>query len=92
MYINFSFNVLSIRIPDNNYLTLYFTIDMWTQEALAMEMEREKYQYIEKAKYIQEQLVNFKTEIEDMKVSSIPSGFLWGGGGGIYFFLYHKST
>ncbi len=33
-------------------------------------MEREKYQYIEKAKYIQEQLVNFKTEIEDMKVSN----------------------
>jgi len=38
------------------------------KEALATEMEREKYQYIEKAKYIQEQLVNFKTEIEDMKV------------------------
>ena len=34
-------------------------------------MEREKYQYIEKAKYIQEQLVNFKTEIEDMKVSNV---------------------
>ena len=50
-----------------------------------MEMEREKYQYIEKAKYIQEQLVNFKTEIEDMKVSSIPSGFLWGGAVYIFF-------
>ena len=55
-----------------------------------MEMEREKYQYIEKAKYIQEQLVNFKTEIEDMKVSSIPSGFLWGGG--VYFFTTNQPS
>ena len=45
-----------------------------------MEMEREKYQYIEKAKYIQEQLVNFKTEIEDMKVSLIVASTLESGG------------
>ena len=37
-------------------------------EELALEMEREKYHCIEKAKYIQDQLTNFKTEIDDMKV------------------------
>jgi len=37
-------------------------------EALSLEIEKERWQYMEKSKHLQDQLITFKTEIEDLKV------------------------
>jgi len=37
-------------------------------EALSLEIERERFQYLEKSKHLQDQLITFKSEIEDLKV------------------------
>jgi len=37
-------------------------------EALSLEIERERFEYLEKSKHLQDQLHTFKSEIEDLKV------------------------
>ena len=37
-------------------------------EALSLEIEREKFAYLEKSKHLQDQLETFKCEIEDLKL------------------------
>ena len=36
-------------------------------EALSLEIEREKFEYLEKSKHLQDQLQTFKSEIDDLK-------------------------
>ena len=40
-------------------------------EALSLEIERERWQYLEKSKHLQDQLITFKTEIEELKVEHL---------------------
>ena len=37
-------------------------------EALSLEIEREKFEYLEKSKHLQDQLETFKSEIDDLKL------------------------
>ena len=37
-------------------------------EALSLEIEREKFEYLEKSKHLQDQLKTFKSEIDDLKL------------------------
>ena len=37
-------------------------------EALSLEIERERFEYLEKSKHLQDQLHTFKSEIEELKV------------------------
>ena len=37
-------------------------------EALSLEIEREKFEYLEKSKHLQDQLQTFKSEIDDLKL------------------------
>jgi len=37
-------------------------------EALSLEIEKEKYEYLEKSKHLQTQLQTFKSEIDDLKL------------------------
>ena len=37
-------------------------------EALSLEIERERWQYLEKSKTLQDQLITFKSEIDELKV------------------------
>ena len=37
-------------------------------EALSLEIEREKFAYLEKSKHLQDQLQTFKSEIDDLKL------------------------
>ena len=37
-------------------------------EALSLEIEREKFEYMEKSKHLQDQLQTFKSEIDDLKL------------------------
>ena len=55
-------------------------------QALSLEIEKEKYEYLEKSKHLQTQLQTFKSEIDDLKLdekvgrnltqSSQPKGLL----------------
>ena len=37
-------------------------------QALSLEIEKEKYEYLEKSKHLQSQLQTFKSEIDDLKL------------------------
>ena len=37
-------------------------------EALSLEIKREKFEYLEKSKHLQDQLRTFKSEIDDLKL------------------------
>ena len=37
-------------------------------ETLSLEIEREKFEYLEKSKHLQDQLRTFKSEIDDLKL------------------------
>ena len=37
-------------------------------QALSLEIEKEKFEYLEKSKHLQDQLQTFKSEIDDLKL------------------------
>ena len=43
-------------------------------EALSLEIEREKFEYLEKSKHLQDQLQTFKSEIDDLKLDEKETG------------------
>ena len=48
-------------------LLLFKSIQLLLQ-ALSLEIEKEKFEYLEKSKHLQDQLQTFKSEIDDLKL------------------------
>ncbi|KAI1901037.1 hypothetical protein AGOR_G00056020 [Albula goreensis] len=67
---NSSANALPPDVPSFNFSTenLSFDFKDTDMKRLSMEIEKEKVEYIEKSKHLQEQLNELKTEIESLKL------------------------
>ena len=47
---------------------MLFIIIQLLLQALSLEIEKEKFEYLEKSKHLQDQLQTFKSEIDDLKL------------------------
>ncbi|XP_006008510.1 NF2, moesin-ezrin-radixin like (MERLIN) tumor suppressor a isoform X2 [Latimeria chalumnae] len=70
MPMNSSVSALSVDIPSYNFNSDSLTFDFkdTDMKRLSMEIQKEKVEYMEKSKHLQEQLNELKTEIEALKL------------------------
>merc|ERR1719319_2192640 len=68
---NHRFDLSSSQSHDMHMSRAGYSHDLMTDndmEALSLEIEKEKYEYLEKSKHLQTQLQTFKSEIDDLKL------------------------